>query len=108
MIFPDAAHFHTDALVYSSGIILSAGSQVAIATVICSLVFFILGLILGVIYHRLPRAGCTTCNFKRYSGNCPTPPAAVSPVVYEEVSPDRHSQVKSDIELKENVAYGNV
>ena len=88
-------------------IMLSAGSQVAITAVICSLVFFILGLILGVIYHHFPRMRCTMCKFEQ-SLEDPTFPAAVAPVVYEEVLPDRHSQVKRDIELKENVAYGNV
>ena len=36
------------------------------------------------------------------------PPAALAPVIYEEVSPDSHTESKNDIELSENVAYGTV
>lgn len=83
--------------------VLSVGIQVAITAVICSLVFFTLGLMFGIIYHHWPRARCTTCKSSCCS---PTPPP---PVVYEDVSLSTHShQVKSDIALKENVAYGPI
>ena len=110
MIFPDAACFIIPFLSAGSEniYVLSAGVQVAISAAICSLIFFILGLLFGVIYHRCPKVRCTTCKYKQSLGNSPTPPAASAPIVYEEVSPKMHSLVKSDIELEENVAYGPV
>ena len=87
---------------------LSAGSQVAITAVICSLVFLIIGMLLGVLCHYLTITRCTTFKSKHLASNTPLPAAEQCPVVYEEVSPETHSQVKSDIELEENVAYGSV
>ena len=91
-----------------SGNMLSAESQVAITAVICSLVFLIMGMLLGVLCHYLTITRCTTFKSKHLTSNNPLPPTEPPPVVYEEMSPETHSQVKSDIELEENVAYGSV
>ena len=81
---------------------LAAGSQVIIASVICSLVFFILGMLTGFLCYHLPHL----CKLKNKN---PKTPAGSAPVVYEEVScSNSHSQRKSDIELKANAAYGPV
>ena len=83
---------------------LSAGSQVAITAVVCSLVFLITGMFLGVLCCHLAITRCTTFTAKHLAGNIPLPSAAPPPGVYEA---EGHSQVKSDIELEENVAYGS-
>ena len=81
--------------------IFSTGIQVAVTAIICSLVFLIIGLLLGILWHHwLNASRCTTCKSKQTLDESST-----APTVYEEVSPDTHSQVKSNIELKENVAY---
>ena len=85
--------------------VLSSGSQVAITAVICSLGFFTLGLILGILWHHRPTTTCTALKSRSSSS---IPPAASAPVVYEELSLEAHSERKSDIELKENVAYGPI
>ena len=45
---------------------------------------------------------------KDLTSSSPAPQVALAPVIYEEVSPDSHSERKNDIELNENVAYGPV
>ena len=83
---------------------LSSGSQVIISNIICSLVFLLLGIFLGVLlnYCFMRHKG----KFKLTRNNL-TPPTS-APVIYEEVSPDSHSIRKNVIELSENVAYGPV
>ena len=90
-----------------SGNILSAATRVLITAIVCSLFFFILGLLVGVLFHYWATVRCE-CRLKQSSTNRPTPPAAPAPVVYEEVSPDSHSGRKCDIEVKDNLAYGHV
>ena len=77
-----------------------------ITAVICSLVFFILGVLVGIVFDRCATVKCTPCKTKHLSCSSLPPPVAV--VLYEEVSPEMHSQKKNDIELEENVAYGPV
>ena len=86
---------------------LSAGSQVAITAVICSLVFLIIGMLLGILCYHWTITRCTTFKSKCLAGNSPLPPTTPPPGVYEEVLAERHSQVKNNIELEENVAYGS-
>ena len=78
-----------------------------VTAIICSLVFFVLGMLAGALFHYWATVRCV-CKVKQSSSNSPTPPAATAPVVYEEVSPDSHSERKCDIELKDNLAYGPV
>ena len=81
------------------------GSQAIIAAIICSLIFLLLGIFLGVLLHYC---------FMRHKGkfkltrNNLSPPVASAPAIYEEVSPDSHTERKNDIELSENLAYGPV
>ena len=76
-----------------------------ISTIICSLVFLLLGIFLGVLLHYC---------FMRYKSkfkltrNNLTPPVASVPAIYEEVLPDSHTGRKNVIDLSENVAYGPV
>ena len=78
---------------------LSSGEQVLITAIICSLVCFIVCVFVGILsYHLSIIKRC-----KAPSSNT-APPAASTPVVYEEVS---HIE-KHNIELKENVAYGPI
>ena len=86
---------------------LSAAIQVLITAIVCSLVFFILGMLVGALFHYRATVRCV-CKFKQSSSNSPTPPAASAPVVYEELSPDSQSGRKCDVELKDNLAYGSV
>ena len=90
---------------------LSTASQVLITAIVCSLVLFVLGMLVGALFHYLATVRCV-CKLKQSSSNSPAPPAASTPVVYEEVSqchaPDSNSGMKSDIELKDNLAYGPV
>ena len=83
----------------------SNGSQVIIAVIICSVVFLLLGIFLGVLllYCFMRLKG----KFKLTRNNL-IPPVASAPAIYEEVSPDSHSIRKNDIELSENLAYGPV
>ena len=80
---------------------LSSGEQVLITAIICSLVCFILGVFVGVLSYHL--SIIKRCKVKVPSSNT-APPAASTPVVYEEIS---HIE-KRNIELKENVAYGPI
>lgn len=85
---------------------LSTGSQVVITAVICSFVFLVIGLLLGILWHHWlsARSRCRVCKSKQSSGES----SASAQAVYEDMSSNIHSQVKSDIELKENAAYGHV
>ena len=84
---------------------LSSGSQVIIAAIICSVVFLLLGIFLGVLLHY-----CFMIHKGKFKStrNSLTQPVASAPVIYEEVSPDSHTERKNVIELSENVAYGPV
>ena len=93
--------------------VLSTSSQVVLAAVICSFVFFFLGVLVGpgVLCHCWGRVFVKPCtgdiNSKRCEHPSPTDtPADDAPVAYEEVTTDSHSQQK--IELEENVAYGHI
>ena len=84
---------------------LSAASQVLVTAIACSLFFFILGMLVGALFHYWATVRCV-CRLKQSSlSNRPVAPA---PAVYEEVSSDLHSGRKCDIELKDNLAYGQV
>ena len=86
---------------------LSTESQVAITAVACSLVFFMLGSIFGVLCHYWTTLS-HACRSKSSSNSKPTPPAGSTPVVYEEVSLDPLAGRKGDTELTKNVAYGPI
>ena len=94
--------------------VFSTTSQLILTGVICSFVFFFLGVLFGVLRHRWGRVFIKPCtgdikrsNGKRREHPSPTDtPAVTAPVVYEEVATDSHSQQK--IELEENVAYGHI
>ena len=94
---------------YTTGM-LSTGSAVATTAVVCSLVFLVIGVLVGVLcghwtsVYRFSKQR----NLKQpdsINGE-PTPPAAPAPV-YEELVPPELLTKEKDIELKENVAYGN-
>ena len=78
----------------------------SVTAIICSLVFLILGMFLGgLIHHCIVRY---KGRFNRLIKSSPTPQPTSAPAIYEEVSPDSHTERKNDIELNENVAYGPV
>ena len=81
---------------------LSTGSAVAITAVLCSVVFLIIGIALGILIHY-----CLSSTAKRraqYSvSSSSTEPQTPAPV-YEEISAT-DSKPKA-IELSENIAYG--
>ena len=87
---------------------LSPENQVIITAVVCSLVFFTLGMLVGALSHHcatVPRA----CKSTKNSRLTPQAPVTTStPVVYEEVSPDTNTERNVDIEFKDNVAYGPI
>ena len=79
---------------------------ITITTIICSLVFLLLGMFLGGLIHY-----CIVRyigRFNRLTKSSHTPQPTSAPAIYEEVSPDSHTERKIDIELNENVAYGPV
>lgn len=84
-----------------SGNTPSATSQVLIIAIVCSFAVFILGMLLGALLHYWATVRCVHISSSHRS----TPQVATVPVIYEEVS---HSERKSDIELKNNIAYGPV
>ena len=86
---------------------LSSGIQVLLTAIICCLVCFILGTLLGVLCHHCVIVRLRIHKLEQPSSS-PAPPAASAPVVYEEVSPDALIIGRSNIELKENVAYGPI
>jgi hypothetical protein len=77
-------------------------------------VFFFLGVLVGVLFHRWGRIFVKPCtgdikrsNGKRHEHPSPTDaPADDAPVVYEEVATDSHPGQR--IELEENIAYGHM
>ena len=83
----------------------SNGSKVIIAAIVCSVVFLLLGIFLGVLFHYcfMGHKG----KFKLTRNNL-TQHVASAPAIYEEVSPDSRTERKNVIELSENVAYGPV
>ena len=94
--------------------VLSTSSQLSLTGVICSFIFFIFGVLVGVLCHRWGRVLVKPCtgdikrsNSKRHEHPSPADtPADDAPVVYEAVTTDSHSRQK--IELEENVAYGHI
>ena len=84
-----------------SGTTLSVANQVLITAVVCSLVFFVLGMLVGVLFLYWIVIRCAWRS--KQSNNSTSPP-----VMYEDVSLHSHFQVRNDIELKENVAYGPI
>ena len=89
---------------------LSCSSQTILATVICSFVFFFLGIFVGVLCHRWGKVfikPCTKCSNGKRREHPPTDtPADDAPVIYEEVTTELYSRQK--IELEENLAYGHI
>ena len=85
------------------GSTLSAANQVIITAVVCSLVFFALGMLVGALflYWVIIRCACTSKQSSSSSHSTPL-------IICEDVSTYSHFQVKNDIELKENVAYGPI
>ena len=90
---------------------LSTGSAVATTAVVCSMVFFVIGVLVGALCGHL----ATVYRFSKQrnlkqsdsvNNGEPTPPARPAPV-YEELVPPELFTKEKDIELKENVAYGN-
>ena len=81
---------------------LSTGSAVAITAVLCSVVFLLIGIALGILIHY-----CLSSTAKRraqYSvSSSSTEPQTPAPV-YEEISAT-DTKPKA-IELSENIAYG--
>ena len=93
-----------------SGGTLFTTSQLIITAIVCSLVCLVFGAFIGALIVLLACLRYVQ-NIKKscdLTSSSPTPPAASVPVIYEEVSPDSHTERKNDIELKENVAYGPV
>ena len=88
-----------------SGNMLATGIQLIIASVVCSLVFSTLGILIGFLcYHWV------VIRKSKNSSSCSsTPPATSAPIVHEDILPDSQSQGQNDIiELKDNAAYGPV
>ena len=81
---------------------LSTGSAVAITAVLCSVVFFLIGFVLGLLTHY-----CLSSSAKRraqYSvSSSSTEPQTPAPVYEEITKPDTLPRV---IDLNENIAYG--
>ena len=86
---------------------LSSGIQVLITAIICCLVCFTLGTLFGVLCHHCVTVRLCIHKLEQPSSS-PALPAASAPVVYEEVSPDTLIIGRSNIELRENVAYGPI
>ena len=91
--------------------ILSTGIAVATTAVVCSLVFLVIGVLVGVLCGHW----ATVYRFNKQrnlrqsdsvKNSEPTPPAGPVPV-YEELVPPELLTKEKDIELKENFAYGN-
>ena len=101
----DIFFFHTHCTISCMGgttIELSTGSAVAITAVLCSVVFLLIGFVLGLLTHY-----CLSSTAKRraqYSvSSSSTEPQTPAPV-YEEISAT-DTKPKA-IELSENIAYG--
>ena len=81
---------------------LSTGSAVAITAVLCSVVFLLIGIALGIlIYYCLSSTAKRRAQYSVSSSS--TEPQTPAPV-YEEIS-STDSKPKA-IELSENIAYG--
>ena len=93
-----------------SGSTLFTTSQLIITAIVCSLVCLVFGAFIGALIVLLVCLRYVQNIKKSYvlTSSSPAPLAASAPVIYEEVSPDSHTERKNDIELKENVAYGPV
>ena len=87
-----------------SSIVLSTGSAVAITAVLCSVVFFLLGAVCGMLIHY-----CLSSTAKRraqYSvSSSSTEPQTPAPVLEEISATDTKPKA---IELSDNIAYGPV
>ena len=80
---------------------LSTGSVAAITAVLCSVVFLLIGIALGILIHY-----CLSSSAKRaqYSvSSSSTEPQTPAPVYEEVTKPDTVPRV---IDLNENIAYG--
>ena len=92
--------------------VLSTGSAVATTAVVCTLFFFVIGVLVGVLcghWATVYRLISKQRNLKQsdsVNNSEPNPPAGPVPVYEVLVSPELVTKEK-DIELKENVAYGN-
>lgn len=71
---------------------LSTSSQVILAAVICSFVFFLFGILVGALCHRWATVFIKLCNIKPSNETIHTEhpahtdtPAAIPPVIYEEI-----------------------
>ena len=87
-----------------SGNTLFTTSQLIITAIVCSLVCLVFGAFIGALIVLLVQRVKIS---KKLSAES-IPPTVSAPVIYEEVSPDSHTERKNDIELNENVAYGPV
>ena len=90
--------------------VLTNSSQVIITAIICSFVFFLIGILVGALCHRWATIFTKPCLNLKHPNGAHTPtdkPGPVAPV-YEEVASDSLSGQNKIIELKENVAYGPV
>ena len=86
---------------------LSTGSAVATTAVVCSLVFLVIGLLVGAFCgHWTTVYRLRILKQPDSINGDPTPPAAPVPV-YDDLVPPELLTKEKDIELKENVAYGN-
>ena len=70
--------------------------------------FLVFGAFIGAIILSCLRYVQNVKRTYSLTNSSPAPPAASAPVIYEEVSPDSQSDRENDIELNENVAYGQV
>ena len=61
-------------------------------------------MLVGALFHYCATVRCV-CKLKQSSNTSSAPPVASVAVVYEEVPPDSRTEKKSDIELKNNLAY---
>ena len=81
---------------------LSTGSVAAITAVLCSVVFLLIGIALGILIHYC--FGSTTKRRAQYSvSSSSTEPQTPAPVYEEITKPDTLPRV---IDLNENIAYG--
>ena len=95
---------------------LSNTTQVAITAVVCSVAFFLFGILVGVLCHRWAVPAFMKPYNKKHSNetehqhsHSDRPAAVTAPVLYEEVklsSDPPHSE--QNIELQENAAYGPI
>ena len=89
-----------------SGNTLFTTSQLIITANVCSLVCLVFGAFIGAIIVLLVQR--VKISKKLSSESIPPTASAPAIILYEEVSPDSHTERKNVIELNENVAYGPV